>query len=63
MTSAIAGRPAYALGEEVELEPAVAAAWIADGLAIAVREEQPETATVATAGLETAAVATGRRRR
>ena len=62
ITSAIAGRPAYALGEEVDLEPAVAAAWIADGLAVPVREDAPEAAAVATSGLETAVTA-GRRRR
>lgn len=62
ITSAIAGRPAYALGEIVELEDRIARAWITDGLAVPARDHATETTEMAMAGTE-AAVTHGRRRR
>lgn len=44
MLSNIAGRPTYHAGEEVDLAPAIAKAWIADGLARPVREAPVERA-------------------
>jgi len=63
MTSTIAGRPAYSMGDIVELDDRIARAWIADGLAMPVREAPAETPEdLASVGVE-AAVARGRRRR
>lgn len=61
ITSAIAGRPAYALGEVIDLPTRIAQAWIADGIAVPVRDEQSETTEAAMVGAETAS--TTRRRR
>jgi len=53
--SHIIGRPAYSVGDIVDLEVRIADAWIADGLAILYREDpRPERAVRDTAGVERA---------
>jgi hypothetical protein len=39
--SHIVGSPSFAAGEVVELEERIAKAWIADGIAVASRDEKP----------------------
>lgn len=62
MTSAVAGRPAYALGEVAELDDRIAQAWIAGGLAIPVRQPVADTAEQRHDDTERAVTHRGRRR-